>query len=37
MHFRSVVEKRVLGILGSLAAAAMIVPGPAFASFPRAN
>ncbi len=30
MHFRSVVEKRVLAILGSLAAAAMIVPGPAF-------
>jgi membrane-bound lytic murein transglycosylase MltF len=29
MHFRSVVEKRVLAILGSLAAAAMIVPGPA--------
>ena len=30
MHFRSVVEKRALTILGSLAAAAMIVPGPAF-------
>jgi len=30
MHFRSVVEKRALAILGSLAAAAMIVPGPAF-------
>jgi membrane-bound lytic murein transglycosylase MltF len=36
MHFRIVVQKRVLAILGSLAAAAMIVPGPASAHAPPA-
>jgi hypothetical protein len=34
MHFRAGFRKRVLGILGFLAAAMTIVPGPAFAYAP---